>query len=95
VGGHAAAENQQGAAEKPGTQGRVSLREECDAAEVVRGALEDRRDMLRLLAVVGVGMGAKDLKTYEPPSVQLEQALAGDEVSRETEVTQFVMRAEG
>lgn len=53
----------------------MSLRAVCDAAQVVRGEIEDRRDLLRLLAVIARGVGAKGLEDYEPPSAAWEDWL--------------------
>ena len=49
--------------------------------------LEDRRDLLRLLAVVAQGLGAKSLGGYEPASAELEEALAAGPEDREEQVT--------
>lgn len=81
-----------------------SLREVCDAAEVVRGRLEDRRDQLRLLALIarGNGFDNQDLQDYVPASEKLaaglaELTLSSSDVkrSRELEVAQFLAQAGG
>jgi len=76
----------------------VSIRELCDAAEVTWGALEDRRDMLALLAAVAVGTGQKGLKGYRPASLVLAEKLAEEPeapLDRHTEVLRFVTKAGG
>jgi hypothetical protein len=45
-------------------------------AEVVWGALADRQDSLRLLALAVQGLGGKRLEDYEPPSVTLAEAVS-------------------
>lgn len=67
--------------------------------------LEDRRDNLRLLALVARGLGFDDgLKDYVPPSERLAERLAeagkpkakdDGKVSRALEVTRFVAAAGG
>jgi hypothetical protein len=42
-------------------------------AELVWGGEEDRRDMLRLLAMIATASGIKGVEDYQPPS----EALAG------------------
>lgn len=67
--------------------------------------LEDRRDNLRLLALMARGNGATDLDEYEPPSQKMPAALAerpeqDDKdstqvlrgVAREVEVRSFMMK---
>lgn len=52
----------------------MSLREECDAAEVVWGRLLDRHDELRLLAAIAKANRVK-INDYEPLSVKLADGL--------------------
>lgn len=63
--------------------------------------LEDRRDNLRLLALVARGLGA-ELEDYTPPSVALAEDLAdtgkpddGDKSNRALEVARFMSAAGG
>jgi hypothetical protein len=70
----------------------VSLREECDAAEVVWGALLDRQASLRLLAMAARIRGAS---AYQAPSAVLKERLEEEPyrptgLSREAEVMAFV-----
>jgi hypothetical protein len=64
--------------------------------------LEDRRDNLRLLALIARGNGFdEDLKDYTPPSVQIEEDLAesGKEAvrgeDRNAEVLRFIANTGG
>jgi hypothetical protein len=45
-------------------------------AEVVWGALADRQDALRLAALAVIGLGAKRMEDYEPPSVVLAETVS-------------------
>lgn len=76
----------------------MSLAELCDAAEVTWGALEDRRDGLRLLAALLYRQGARSMRGYEPPSEQLEETLAaetGEEENRRLQVLAFMAQTGG
>lgn len=63
--------------------------------------LEDRRDNLRLLALVARGLGCTDLESYQPPSEQMtedlhyptEEKLA--ETDRRLEILKFIAQTGG
>ncbi len=88
------------AAPEAAAQDGLTLQEECDAAEVTWGALEDRRDMLRLLAGIALGRRGAD---YEPPSVTLTEWLADPPepeppargLARQAEVMAFIAQTGG
>ena len=77
----------------------MTLRELCDTAEVTRMALEDRREQLRLLALLARAQGAQDMEDYQPPSEQMADWLAGDDdddpAGRGLEVTRFIAETGG
>jgi hypothetical protein len=52
------------------------LAEQCDIAEWVWGQEEDRREMLRLVALIIGGLGGEGLDSYVAPSERLAELLA-------------------
>jgi hypothetical protein len=64
--------------------------------------LEDRRDNLRLLALVGQALGIKELEEYRPPSEEIAEDLANagvdesdDDDDRSMEVLKFIAETGG